>query len=168
MWDAITTNDKSSQHEQIVFYVDDSSAALLYGNYKFYYNMTSFDVKEPEYIFDSDQDSDLSYQICSTPSLMDDDDSSTLLAALKKSVASLYHEWGPYLGSSSKRDSGSDSGTGTDSRSAPFSQAQSAIATSIGALILVLIVTGIRRLFGMIGKDSQSHSRNNKDAYVEI
>jgi hypothetical protein len=63
----------------MVFYAYDSSeAALQLGDYRYYKNIVQTSVSKPDYTFDKDEDSSLSYELCSDASLMESSSSSSL------------------------------------------------------------------------------------------
>jgi hypothetical protein len=77
LWDAITTGDSSTQHEEIVFYVDSESAVIQSGDYKYFYNTNDQATDEPAYVFESDMHPDDTRFACENPTLMDYSSSSS-------------------------------------------------------------------------------------------
>jgi hypothetical protein len=71
LWDAITTGDSSTQHEEIVFYADSDSAVIQSGDYKYFYNTNDQAYDEPAYVFESDKHPEDAHFACENPTLLD-------------------------------------------------------------------------------------------------
>jgi hypothetical protein len=74
----------------MVFYVDDGTAVLQNGSYRFYYGITQQTVTDPAYYFERDMDPKQSYEKCFDPSLMYPD----TYTALRSAVMSLAKQLG--------------------------------------------------------------------------
>ena len=71
MWEAITTNDKSAQRQEIVFFSNGDACALQWESYRYLYEMKAASASEPEWVF-SELEGE-SYLQCTAPSLMSEE-----------------------------------------------------------------------------------------------